>query len=105
MASSEETEARELGNAEDVLSPADPVVQRTGLAARSRAEHLAWCKARALEYVDRENLQDAFASMASDLNSHPETKGHPGVELGMMGLIFGRLGTAAEMRRFINDFN
>lgn len=34
-----------------------------------RAEHLAWAKARALEYVARGELANAIASMASDLNN------------------------------------
>ena len=37
-------------------------------------EHLKWCKQRALEYVDRGELGDAVASMASDIMKHPETK-------------------------------
>jgi len=41
----------------------------------TRQEHLEWCKKRALEYIDINDLQQAFASMVSDLNKHPETKG------------------------------
>ncbi len=80
-------------------------VQRTGLATRTRAEHLAWCKARALKLVDAGDLQQAFASMGSDLNKYPETREHPGMELGMMQLMGGHLGTAARMRDFIEGFN
>ena len=39
----------------------------------TRAEHLAWCKTRALEYVESGDLKGAQASMASDLTKHPET--------------------------------
>lgn len=39
-----------------------------------RAEHLAWCKQRALEYVDRGDLKNAITSMLSDLGKHPETE-------------------------------
>lgn len=67
----------------------------------TRAEHLAWCKQRALEYVDAGDLQNAYASMASDLGKHPETAGHPGIELGMMQLVTGHLRTASDMRDFI----
>ena len=80
-------------------------VQRTGLAARTREEHLAWCKTRALEYVDSGNLQDAFTSMCSDLTKHPETESTVGIELGMLQLMGGQLGTAAQMRHFIEGFN
>lgn len=45
---------------------------------RTWSEHLAWCKERALEYVDRGDLQDAVASMGSDLGKHPETAFRPG---------------------------
>lgn len=71
----------------------------------TRNEHLDWCKQRATECVDQNKLQDAFASMASDLQTHEETVGHPGIQLGMMMLMGGHLKTATEMRRFIDGFN
>ena len=37
------------------------------MAERSRAEHLAWCKARALEYVDSDDCASAVVSLLSDL--------------------------------------
>ena len=73
--------------------------------ATTRAEHLAWCKQRALVYVDRGRPDEAMASMASDLNKHPETAGHVGVELGVMQMFAGGLKTPDEMRRFIDGFN
>lgn len=39
----------------------------------TRAEHMAWAKQRALEYVERGELSSAIASMISDLGKHPET--------------------------------
>jgi hypothetical protein len=39
----------------------------------TRAEHLAWCKQRAIEYVDRGDVPMALASMLSDLTKHEET--------------------------------
>ncbi len=71
----------------------------------TRAAHLQWCKDRALEYVDRGDLHNAFSSMGSDLNKHDETHEHPGMQLGMGLLLIGRLETAAEMRKFIEGFN
>jgi len=71
----------------------------------TRAEHLAWCKQRALEYVDEGDNQNAFASLVSDLGKHPDTQGHGAVELGMMLLMAGHLGTAHEMRDFIEGCN
>ena len=75
------------------------------MTEQTRAQHLAWCKTRALEYVEAGNVQDAFASMASDLQKHPETAGHIGIQLGMMQLMGGHLSTPHDMRRFIDGFN
>jgi len=72
---------------------------------QTRAEHLAWCKGRALQFVDVGDVQQAFTSMASDLGEHEETRGHPGIELGMMQLMAGQLSTPSEMTTFINGFN
>jgi hypothetical protein len=71
----------------------------------TREEHLAWCKQRALEYVDNGDLTQAYSSMASDLGKHPDTTGHSGIALGMMLMVGGQLSTAAEMRKFIEGFN
>lgn len=71
----------------------------------NRTEHLAWCKERALAELDANGTQQAFASMASDLEKHDKTAGHLGIELGMMMLIGGHLDSDHEMRKFINGFN
>lgn len=67
----------------------------------TRAEHLAWCKQRALEYLP-DDPQQAFTSMASDLSKHEETRGHVGIELGAMLLLTGNV---RDMRDFIEGFN
>ena len=71
----------------------------------NRTEHMAWCKKRALEYVDRNDNQQAFASMISDLGKHPETQEHVGIGLGRELNRAGHLSTAHEMRKFIEGFN
>jgi hypothetical protein len=71
----------------------------------TRAEHLTWCKQRALEYVDSGDTINALASISSDLNKHPETANHAGIMIGMMMLAGGQLSDAAAMRRFIEGFN
>ena len=71
----------------------------------TRAEHLAWCKQRALEYVEAGNLADAYTSMASDLGKHLETENHPAIGLGVGLLFAGDLDTAEKMRKFIEGFN
>lgn len=70
-------------------------------ATESRADHLAWCKERALEYVELGDTKNAFASLMSDLNKHPDTQGHGARELGIMLLLAGQLDTPAQMREFI----
>ncbi|KKN74001.1 hypothetical protein LCGC14_0395670 [marine sediment metagenome] len=70
-----------------------------------RSKHITWCKQRAQKYIDSGELSTAFISMNSDLNKHKETKGHVGIELGMMLLVTGKLNTAVEMQKFIDGFN
>jgi len=77
----------------------------SALACSPRAEHLAWCKTRALAYVDVGDLPNAFASLMSDLQKHPETKGHGAGDLGMMLMLGGMLDTAKDMRDFIEGCN
>lgn len=71
----------------------------------TRAEHLAWCKERALEYVEAGDLTSAFASMVSDLRKHPELARHPGIELGTLLLLSGGLSDPTSMRRHIEGYN
>lgn len=70
-----------------------------------RQSHLEWCKKRAYEYLDQGDVQNAYASMASDLNKHPDTQGHAAISLGMMLMMSGNLSTEREMRKFIDGFN
>jgi len=72
---------------------------------KTRAEHIEWCKQRALEYVDAGDLPQAFTSMTSDLGKHPETAGHSAINLGMVLMMNGYLSTESEMREFIEGFN
>ena len=71
----------------------------------NRLEHLDWCKKRAIEFVEMGDLSQAYASMSSDLNKHPETEGHSAIMLGMMLMMGGHLSTKEEMRKFIEGFN
>lgn len=72
---------------------------------KSREEHLDWCKNRAIELVNDGNLQEAYASMCSDLSKHPETMNHSAMELGLMLMVSGNLSTKDEMIKFIEGFN
>jgi len=69
----------------------------------NRAEHLEWCKQRAIPYAQAGQYQQALASLASDLDKHPETQGHPAGILGLGMLMSGGFHSPAEMIKFIND--
>lgn len=71
----------------------------------TRAEHLKWCKTRALELVDLGELIQAYTSMMSDMRKHPSTADHAGLDLGMSLLLNGHLATPKQMREFIEGFN
>lgn len=71
----------------------------------TRAEHLQWAKDRALEYVTRGELGNAYASMMSDLSKHAELRQHPAKDLGAYLIASGNLNTPEAMREFIEGFN
>jgi hypothetical protein len=70
-----------------------------------RAQHLEWCKKRALAYVDQGDTANALASMFADLAKHPKTRNHPDIERGDLLKIAGLLSTPQEMRHYIEGFN
>lgn len=71
----------------------------------TRAEHLAWCKQRALEYADQGDVGGAVASMTSDLGKHPDAAGHSGIMLLTMQAMAGHFDRPGELRRTIEGFN
>lgn len=68
----------------------------------TRDEHLAFCKSRALAYVDAGDLVGAAASMASDLSQHPETRYPP--EILFLGALEAASGNPFTTRRWIEGF-
>ena len=70
----------------------------------SRIEHLEWCKDRALKYLETGDVQNAIASMLSDLGKHKQTEG-VGKAMGPMGLMAVMNRDPTEARRFIEGFN
>lgn len=72
---------------------------------RTRAEHLQWCKDRAMEYVNAGDGDAAFASFTSDMRKHPETIGHSALMLGSQMFFSGQLVRRAEMTKWIQGFN
>ena len=72
----------------------------------TRAEHLEWCKNRALQYVDAGQLSQAFASFGSDVKKHEETSGiaETLAVLGMPLMMNGHLDTPDKMRSHIQGY-
>lgn len=78
--------------------------------SETRADHIAWAKARALEYVDRaergtatdyrRSLQAAVTSICSDLSKHPDT-----VTLArhLAGRILDKSNDASQVRGWIQE--
>jgi Tfp pilus assembly protein PilF len=69
----------------------------------NRDEHLAWCRERALEYLNRGDYQNAVTSMLSDLAKHREWADSP--VLSTMALLYMVSPTIDTARRIINGFN
>ena len=71
----------------------------------TREEHLTWCKDRALAYVDRGDLVNALASMASDMRKHPDNDTDmAAMLLATVGAGCVMSGDAAGMRSLIEGF-
>lgn len=71
----------------------------------NRAEHLEWCKQRARDYLAERDIDNAIASMLSDLNKHPETALKEGGSLAPLGLLYCLNKDLEGARRFIEGFN
>ncbi len=65
-----------------------------------RGKHLDWCKKRAFEYLDKEDIAKAWASFASDMSKNEETRNHAAIPLGFL-----YMRSVREMRNFIEGFN
>jgi hypothetical protein len=65
----------------------------------------AWCKQRALEYIDKGEISEGIASMMSDMGKHPETAAPALNSLAVMMLATGQLDSIHEARKFINGYN
>lgn len=69
----------------------------------TRDEHLSWCKQRALEYWTAGDLQNAVASMMSDLGRHPETQSY-NQHIMALGLLYVINNDYTSVRRWIEGF-
>lgn len=77
--------------------------------AMTRAEHIQWCKDRAIQEYDYyptedEKTRNGLTSMMSDLRKHPETGGDGLISLVMMEMMRGPM-TRQRFVTFINGFN
>jgi hypothetical protein len=66
-----------------------------------RAQHLAWCRQRALEILDGGDKIAAVTSLMSDLLKHDKTL--PTVPIVRRSVSVQLHGTAQEIRAFIED--
>ena len=71
----------------------------------TRDEHLAWCKKRALEYIDKGQVNEGLTSMMSDMSKHPETAAPALNQLTVSMMMIGALSTPEQARRHINGYN
>lgn len=74
------------------------------VARRSRGEHLAWCRERAIQVLETGNCAGAVASMVSDLREAETPLYDEAVLLPLLaeGIVFRR--TPAAIRRWIEGF-
>ncbi len=71
------------------------------MAGMSRAEHIEWCKKRALALLNEGNHQEAVASIISDLGKHQDTAASQDL-FGMM--MMATVKDEASARKFIEGF-
>lgn len=71
----------------------------------TRDEHLAWAKKRAHEYVDIGELDNAIASMGSDLQKHPDWSSDVVGPLCVIAVFFEKKNGPDAVRRWIDGFN
>jgi len=70
----------------------------------TRAEHMRWCKRRALEYLDAGDRRQAISSFLSDLTKNEETEPLVNSWGGQMALFELASGDAVTTRQFIQGF-
>ena len=73
----------------------------------NRAEHLQWCKDRAIELLDSGDLSGAVVSMASDIQKNEETEmdGMTLAFLTLTGRQDAQNGDVEAVRRWVDGFN
>lgn len=69
-----------------------------------RAEHLQWCKDRANEYLEKNDIQNGVASMLSNMDKHKETRGVNKI-VALLGIMAVENHDIDAAKRFVNGFN
>ncbi len=69
---------------------------------RTREEHIAWCKERALQYIKLNDATSAVSSMLSDLSKHTETE-KIGKGMALIGMFYAQ--DILQAKKFIEGFN
>ena len=69
---------------------------------KTRDEHLAWCKQRALEYLNQHDVRNAICSMMSDMKEHEETPVNG--TIAALGIVIAMDEDEIEARRWIEGF-
>lgn len=68
-----------------------------------RGRHLHWCKQRAIECINRGELEQAWASFASDMEKHESTRGRLGNDYLLLAMMY--MNSPTQLQRFIEGFN
>lgn len=71
----------------------------------TRDEHLEWAKERALKYADEGDINNAFASIASDLSKHEEFRKPIYETLNQVGFMYLMNRDSSGLRNWITGFN
>jgi hypothetical protein len=69
----------------------------------SRAEHIRWCKERALAHVSAGDLRQAMTGFLDDLGKHDETKSLQ-KDHGPAALVILRTDDERQVREWIEEF-
>lgn len=72
---------------------------------KTRAEHVAWCKERALKYIDQGQVNEGLISMLSDMGKHPETASPALDALTLQLMMIGALSSPDQARKHIEGYN
>ena len=84
------------------------------MSNKTRAEHLAWCKERAMSeydyYSQKEGhevaARNAMASIVSDLRKHPETASSGDGPLAALAIMsVPTMRTRADVAKFVEGYN